>query len=106
MKQFLLIWAISFLNLSYASGGTPATKAPLLLKADQLRHEEDMGIVIADGHVVASNGHQIVEAALGQQIARIKFEVLAVFVGNFKRIKSMRLDHTLNNRFNHPSCFL
>lgn len=62
MKQFLLIWAISFLNLSYASGGTPATKAPLLLKADQLRHEEDMGIVIADGHVVASNGHQIVEA--------------------------------------------
>lgn len=35
---------------------------PVLLKADRLRHEDDLGIVVAEGHVVASDGQKIVQA--------------------------------------------
>ena len=37
-------------------------KTPILLKADQLENEENLGLVIARGHVAASDGNQIVEA--------------------------------------------
>jgi LPS-assembly protein len=62
MKKILFVCAVGIWGASYAKDSMPKTNAPLLLKADQLRHEEDLGLVVAEGHVVTSNGQQIVEA--------------------------------------------
>ena len=65
MRKFFLKNIVGVLGLisltGFASAKTEKTESPLLLKADQLRHEEELGIVVAEGHVVASNGRQIVE---------------------------------------------
>jgi len=63
LRKLFLIGIISFISVSgHASTTKETLSSPLLLKADELRHEEELGIVVAEGHVVASNGHQIVEA--------------------------------------------
>jgi len=52
------LWGITAL----AKDKVQDNKPPVLLKADAFRHEEDLGLVIAEGHVIASDGNQIVEA--------------------------------------------
>ena len=52
------LWGIGALAQKPANG----EKHPILLKADQFRNEETLGLVIAEGHVLASDGTQIVEA--------------------------------------------
>lgn len=60
LSFFLLMCLASHSVWSKPLGGKK--KEPILLKAEQLRHEDELGLVIAEGKVVASDGKQIVEA--------------------------------------------
>jgi LPS-assembly protein len=62
IKKTVVLASLLLSLKALATKDMEGNKNPVLLKADQFRHEEDLGLVIAEGHVLASDGNQIVEA--------------------------------------------
>lgn len=59
---FLFVLVIIALGQARVTQPAPASKKDFLLRADQISHDKDLGVVIARGNVKVSDGLEIIEA--------------------------------------------